>query len=66
MNILAENSEFNLIEDDFNWIIVWKSDNKEYKRYSKKEEPKYPIAAVAKWGYTPVDTKRMNELMKTA
>jgi len=66
MNILAENSEFNIMEDDDNWIIVWKENGKELKRYSKKKEPMYPIAAVAKWGYTPVDTVRMNELLKTA
>jgi len=66
MNILAENIDFNITEDDNNWIIVWKENGKELRRYPKKEEPMYPIAAVAKWGYTPVDTGRMNEIMKTA
>jgi len=66
MTILAENSEFNLTEDDNSWIILWKENNEELRRYSKKANPMYPIAAVAKWGYTPVDTVRMNEIMKTA
>jgi len=66
MNILAEKSKYNLIEDDNDWIIIWKADNKELKRYSKKENPKYPIAAVVKWGYKTVNAERMNEIMKTA
>jgi len=64
--VLATNGRCNLVESNTHWIIVDKEDGHEINKCSKDRNPIFPVAAVAKWGYTPVDTKRMNEIMKSA
>jgi hypothetical protein len=62
MIVLAEKGEFNLIEDDDDWKLVFKDSGKVHKTISKNEHPKCPLALVLKWGYKALDVTRLNEI----
>jgi hypothetical protein len=73
MNIIVENEDTCVIEDDKNWIVMWKhgetiTDKKirgtVCQKYTKDLDPYYPLALLYKWGYKTVDEKRIAELEK--
>ena len=59
---ICENEITFVTEDKDNWIVNWYDSRKEPMLHSKKREPEYPIALVAKWGYRTVNRKRMDEI----
>ena len=65
MSIIAEKSHAFLTEDAENWIVNFR-DNLERKLVSKAQNPEYPLACVLKWGYSPVNTARLEQIAATA
>jgi len=59
MDLIAKGTNQNIYEDNNYWVLVTEHGKVQI---LKTQKPYYPLSAVAKHGYTPVNISRLEEL----